>query len=108
MRHSKHLTNAVNYFLRRADEKVRLQPRKVGAVLKSLGFTNRRRTHLGWMVSLDHQLAECYGIDDMSDRSLVVSQEECALCREAAKRDSIISPRYRSTTVDMREVLGYQ
>jgi hypothetical protein len=74
-----HLTNAVNYFLRRADEKLGLRPRKVGAVLKSLGFSNRKRTHLGWVLSLDqndcekiHQLAECYGIDDMSDRVLVV------------------------------------
>lgn len=110
-----HLTNGVNYFLRRAGEKLRLQPRKVGAVLKSLGFSNRKRTHLGWIVSLDqndcekiHQLAECYGIDDMSDRVLVVSREECALCRAAAKRDSVIPPNFRATTTDMRDVLGSQ
>jgi len=73
-----HFTNSVNYFLQRAGEKLRLQPRKVGAVLKSLGFSHRKRTHLGWVLSLDqsdaekiHQLAECYGIHDMSDRSLV-------------------------------------
>jgi hypothetical protein len=69
------------------------------------------------MLSLDqsdfekiHQLAECYGIDDMSDRVLVVSPEECALCRAAAKRDSVMGPRNRevlSTTTDMRDVLGY-
>jgi hypothetical protein len=113
-----HLTNTVNYLLQRAGEKLRLQPRKVGAVLKSLGFSNRKRTHLGWIVSLDqndcekiHQLAECYGIHDMSDRSLAVSRDECALCRAAAKRDSVIAPRNpneRSTTIDMRDVLGYQ
>jgi len=108
----------VNYFLRRAGEKLRLQPRKVGAVLKALGFSNRKRTHLGWIVSLDqndcekiHHLAECYGIDDMSDRELVVSRDECALCQAAAKRDLITAPRnpaVRSTTMDMRDVLGYQ
>jgi hypothetical protein len=113
-----HLTNTVNYFLRRAGEKLSLQPRKVGSVLKSLGFSNRKRTHLGWIVSLDqndcekiHQLAECYGIDDMSDRVLVISREECPLCRAAAKRDSVVAPRnptVRSTTMDMRDVLGYQ
>ena len=112
-----HLTKTVNYFLRRAGEKLRLQPRKVGAVLKSLGFFNRKRTHLGWIVSLEqndcekiHQLAECYGIDDMSDRALVVTRDECGLCRAAAKRDSVIAPRdpaLRSTTMDMRDKLGY-
>jgi hypothetical protein len=92
-----------------------LQPRKVGAVLKSLGFSNRKRTHLGWMLSLDqddsekiHQLAECYGIDDLSDSALVVSRDECTLCRAAAKRDSVIAPGWRSTTIDMRDVLGYR
>jgi hypothetical protein len=110
-----HLTNAVNYFLRRADEKLRLQPRKVGAVLKSLGFSNRKRTHLGWILSLDqddaekiHQLAECYGIDDLRDNSLVVSRDECALCRAAAKRDSVIAPNFRATSVDMGDVLRYR
>jgi hypothetical protein len=52
------LTNSVNYFLQRAGKKRRLQPRKVGAVLKSLGFANRKRTHLGWMLSLDQGDAE--------------------------------------------------
>lgn len=112
-----HLTNTVNYFLRRAGEKRSLQPRKVGSVLKSLGFSNRRRTHLGWIVSLDHNdcekihhLAEWYGIDDMSDRALVVSRQECTLCQAAANRDSIMGPRNRgvlSRTTDMRDVLGY-
>jgi hypothetical protein len=111
-----HLTNAVNYFLRRAGEKLRLQPRKVGAVLKSLGFSNRKRTHLGWILSLEqsdfekiHRLAECYGIDDMSDRLLAVSRHECGLCRAAAKRDStalVRNPQQR--TMDMRDILGYQ
>jgi hypothetical protein len=112
-----HLTNAVNYFLKRADEKLCLQPRRVGAVLKSLGFSNRKRTHLGWMLSLDrsdagkiHQLADFYGINDMSDRSLVVSRDECALCLAVAKRNSILAPRNlgeRCTSVDMRDELGY-
>jgi hypothetical protein len=103
------LTNSVNYFLQRAGKKPRLQPRKVGAVLKSLGFANRKRTHLGWMLSLDqgdaekiHQLADCYGIHDMSDRALVVSRDECASCRTTAKRNSMLAspnPKGRSTTM---------
>ena len=85
-----HLTNTVNYFLRRG-EKRSLQPRKVGSVLKSLGLSNRKRTHLGWIVSL-------------------VSREECALCQAAAKRDPVMGPRKRgvlSRTTNMRDVLGY-
>lgn len=110
-----HLTNAVNYFLRRAGEKLRLQPRKVGSVLKSLGFSNRKRTHLGWMLSIEqsdfekiHQLAECYGIDAMSDRELVVSRQECALCRAAAKRDPAAGQLNRGRTIDVRDALGYR
>jgi hypothetical protein len=109
-----YLTNAVNYFLRRAGEKLRLQPRKVGSVLKSLGFSNRKRTHLGWILSLEqndsekiHQLAECYGIDDMSDRELLVSREQCALCNAAAKRDPAAGQRNRGFAMDMRDALGY-
>jgi hypothetical protein len=104
----------VNYFLRRAGEKLRLQPRKVGSVLKSLGFSNRKRTHLGWMLSIEqsdfekiHQLAECYGIDDMSDHELVVSRQECALCRAAAKREPAAGQPNRGFTMDMRDALGY-
>ena len=75
---TRYLTNAVNYFLERAGEPLRLLPRKVGAVVKSLGFSNRKRTYLGWTLSLSrsdfekiHQLAECYGLENMSDSSLV-------------------------------------
>jgi hypothetical protein len=112
------LTNSVNYFLQRAGEKLRLQPRKVGAVLTSLGLSNRRRTHLGWVLSLDrsdaekiHQLAEHYEIHHMNDCLLIVSRDECALCRAAAKRNSIVAPRdpdLRFTTMDMRQELGYR
>jgi hypothetical protein len=109
------LTNAVNYFLERENETLRLHPRKVGAVVKSLGFSNRKRTHLGWVLSLDqsdfekiHQLTECYGIENMSDRSLVVSQDRCALCLATAKRNSTLGPRCPGeTTTDMRKALGY-
>jgi hypothetical protein len=44
---ARYLTNTVNYFLQRENETLRLQPRKVGAIVKSLGFSNRKRTHLG-------------------------------------------------------------
>jgi hypothetical protein len=46
------LTTLVNYLLERAGESLRLQPRKVGAALTSLGFSSRKRTNSGWVVFL--------------------------------------------------------
>jgi hypothetical protein len=41
------LTEMVNLFLQRSGESLRLQPRKVGAALSSLGISNRTRTKIG-------------------------------------------------------------
>jgi hypothetical protein len=85
-----HLTDKVNRFLEQSGERLRLLPRKVGAVLTSFGFTNRMRTNSGWVLYLSqrdaeklHQLAACYGIDGFNDRFLSMSPEGCALCRAA-------------------------
>jgi hypothetical protein len=84
------LTFKVNLFLQAAGERLRLLPRKVGAVLTSLGFTNRTRTNSGWVLYLSqqdaerlHQLAACYGIDGFKDRFFGISQDDCKLCRTA-------------------------
>jgi hypothetical protein len=83
------LTGQVNLFLRNAGERS-LLPRKVGAVLTSLGFANKRRTNSGYVLYLSqqdaeklHQLAACYGIDGFKDRFLGMSPEDCSLCRAA-------------------------
>jgi hypothetical protein len=81
----------VNDTLSLAGESLRLTPRKVGAVLKSFGFSNRTRTNSGWVVTFDsrdaqkiHQLVENYGIHNLNERALAVSRDQCDLCRAAA------------------------
>jgi hypothetical protein len=89
------LAGTVNYFLQRAGESLRLQPRKVGAVLTSLGFSNRTRTKSGWFVSVNqedaeklHELAEHYGIEGLDERFQQVSPDECDLCMATASKNS--------------------
>jgi hypothetical protein len=85
------LTQRVNIFLELAGEKLRIQPRKVGAVVTSLGFSSRTRTNSGWVLSLSrkdaerlHELAVCYGIDGIRDSfPQGISPEECSLCLAA-------------------------
>jgi hypothetical protein len=80
------LTHMVNKLLARTGERFRLSPRKVGAVLTSLGFIYRQRTNLGWTVWLDrsqqkrvHELAQAHGMERFK-LDLPVSTEECPLC----------------------------
>jgi hypothetical protein len=82
------LTNNVNLFLERAGEKLRLLPRKVGAVLTSLACCTRERTNSGWVVYVNrqdaeklHQLTARYGIDGFADGCLSISLDHCSLCR---------------------------
>lgn len=99
------LTRNVNHCLRLSGEKMSLAPRKVGAVLTSLGFSNRTRGNSGWCVYFNqgdikkiHQLAENYGIDRASQRlieSLIgrkFSPEKCALCQAAVKKQTEFVP----------------
>lgn len=89
------LTKRVNFFLELAGEKLRLQPRKVGAVLTSLGFCSRARTNSGWVISLNrrdseklHQLAASYGIDGIGEGGICqignrlqkIGHDKCNLC----------------------------
>jgi len=82
------LTQRVNTFLELAGEQLRIQPRKVGAVVTSLGFSSRTRTNSGWVISLSrkdaerlHELAVSYGIDGIRDSfPQGISPDECSLC----------------------------
>jgi len=114
------LTCIVNLFLDRAGENLRLLPRKVGAVLTSLGVGTRTRTNSGWALSVNlqdaeklHQLAACYGIDGFKDRFLGMSPEDCSLCRAAGlrKKGPDLPPaphdyQVRTKRVNLREKLN--
>ncbi len=112
------LTQQVNVFLELEGEKLRLQPRKVGAVLTSLGFSSRARTNSGWVLSLTrrdaeklHQLAASYGVDRARRSFRGISPDKCTLCRAAGldKKGSALAP--EGTTrmeVDLRKKLNAQ
>jgi hypothetical protein len=114
------LTHMVNLFLDRKGENLRLLPRKVGAVLTSLGLATRTRTNSGWTIRVNyedveklHQLAACYGIDGFKDRFLRISPENCSLCRAAGlnKKRPDLPPELsgrevRTTEVDLRAKLN--
>jgi len=112
------LTQQVNTFLELEGEKLRLQPRKVGAVLTSLGFSSRTRTNSGWVLSLTrrdaeklHQLAASYGVDRAGRSFRGISPDKCTLCRAAGldKKGSALAP--EGTTrmeVDLRKELNAQ
>jgi hypothetical protein len=111
------LTEMVNLFLQRAGENLRMQPRKVGAALSSLGISNRTRTKSGWFVTVNrkdaekvHQLAEHYGIERLEARFQRIPPEECEMCRAAASKGSVRAPQVPegsvNSTVDLLEELG--
>jgi hypothetical protein len=83
------VTKAVNQFLEVDGERFRLLPRKVGSILTSLGFTNRKRTNSGWTLQLSlqdaamvHQLVVRYGIDGFEDFVMGNHEGVCKMCRD--------------------------
>ncbi len=65
-----YLTKLVNDELERNEERLRLTPRKVGAVLTTLGFLKRERTSRGWVAWFEqddverlHELMQVHGED---------------------------------------------
>ncbi len=81
------LTSAVNSLLRATDEGFRATPRKVGAVLTSLGLTDRQRTNTGWYLVLDrkaqkhiHELILAYGVDNKIGQVAAESRQRCDFC----------------------------
>jgi hypothetical protein len=110
------LTQQVNTFLDLEGEKLRLQPRKVGAVLTSLGFSSRTRTNSGWVLSLIrrdaeklHQLAASYGVDRAGRSFRGISPDKCPLCRAAGLDEMVPALAPEVTTrmkVDLRKELN--
>jgi hypothetical protein len=110
------LAQQVNIFLELEGEKLRLQPRKVGAVLTSLGFSSRTRTNSGWVLSLIrrdaeklHQLAASYGVDRTGRSFRGISPDECPLCRAAGldKKGPALAPKGTQTMkVNLRKELN--
>ncbi len=83
----KDLTGGVNKILRETGERLRLQPRKVGAVLTSFGISHRKRTSYGYRILLEeadqvtiHKLADAHGIDHRLDYPVRIMRQECHLC----------------------------
>jgi hypothetical protein len=81
------LTSAVNSLLRATDEGFRATPRRVGAVLTSLGLTDRQRTNTGWYLVLDrkaqkhiHELILAYGVDNKIGQAAAESRQRRDFC----------------------------
>jgi hypothetical protein len=109
------LAQQVNIFLELEGEKLRLQPRKVGAVLTSLGFSSRTRTNSGWVLSLIrrdaeklHQLAASYGVDRAGRSFRGISPDECPLCRAAGldKKGPVLAEGQWTIKVNLRKELN--
>ncbi len=92
----KNLTAKVNRILKAAGQPLRLQPRKVGAVLTSLSFSRRARTNIGWNLTLDrtdqervHELMASYGIDYFSDKFTRADLRACPLCQQMHLEEAV-------------------
>jgi hypothetical protein len=77
----------VNSVLRAAGEGFRISPRKVGAVLTSLGLTDRERRNTGWYLELDrkaqkhiHEMIAAYGVDNKIGQIAAESKKRCDFC----------------------------
>lgn len=87
------LTAFANAILDEAGEHLHVNPREVGAILTSLGFTGRKRTNKGWVISSDnkqwvhaHSLVGAYGIGPLPpivERNL---RRNCDDCRKLPRR----------------------
>lgn len=86
------VTRRTNQLVQRAGHSLRLKPRKVGAVLTSLGFLHRERNHMGytlWLTPQDqqrvHKLVKNHGLDHLISREenlLGVPPVKCQTCDE--------------------------
>jgi len=82
------LTTKVNEILETNGERLRLSPRKVGAVLRTLGFSSKKRGNIGWTILLYradqirvHKLVVDHGMDLNIDRFLREDLRDCAMCK---------------------------
>jgi hypothetical protein len=80
-----------NQILMQSGERIRLEPRKVGAILTSLGFAERVRTNRGLAITLDletcrrvHSLVEKFGNQCVSEWISTMGRGNCKLCEGSA------------------------
>jgi hypothetical protein len=96
----RHLTQGVNSNLARSSERFRLNARAVGAALTTLGFHNRTRTNLGYVVWLDrvaqeriHELMSTYSMEPLSTHLPTQGlNEPCEFCKSEDLQCSEPSP----------------
>jgi hypothetical protein len=85
------LAKKANHWLKSSGERLHLEDRKVGAVLTSLGLTNRSRANSGWYIHFDfrdlkriHDLLKTYGIAQLGEHLVeYYAAQGCRLCRQA-------------------------
>jgi hypothetical protein len=93
----KNLTTKVNEILKKNGERLHLSPRKVGAVLATLGFA-KRRINIGWLIVLEradqvrvHKLVNTHGIDINIEPFLKADLRDCPLCKGDSPRPELQS-----------------
>lgn len=81
------LTGEVNASLQESGASRRLTPRRIGAVLTSLGISTRTRTNQGWLVWINrdmqkriHELVVLHGLDNEYYLPLRMIWKTCDLC----------------------------
>ena len=86
---NKELTLDVNLNLQWLQETFRLNAHEVGRALTTIGFTNRKRTNVGFVLCLDlrtrkriHKLAQDYGIDQESQFLGEGFGKDCEFCMD--------------------------
>ncbi len=101
------LTTAMNLDLESHGEPAGLNPRKVGDVLTSLGFTNRTRTNVGYVLHLGrserlniHRAVRGYAVDVLLGEP--ASDTSCELCLElsqpSSQKDTSLISRHIATS----------
>jgi hypothetical protein len=83
----KNLTVGANAILKDNGSHLRMEPRKVGAAITSLGIVCKRRTSDGWHLYLNesdqdkiHKLAETHGVEYEIERFLEIDLRDCLRC----------------------------
>ncbi len=83
------LTKVINANLKQAGENLSLSSREVGAIMNSLGFTDRHRTNAGWQLCIGpkeqeqvHALVAAYHIDLPPVFSMKEFRKSCAFCQQ--------------------------
>lgn len=82
------LTKVINANLGAAGQTLSLSSREVGAIMTSLGFTDRKRGNTGWQMNMStkaceqvHSMFAAYQIGLPAGLSIKECQESCELCK---------------------------